>query len=393
MLNTRVRCPAGPELWPVGSLAPGAEPVQAVADGVADPGAAEAFVRQYFRECLPGEAPRRRVRQVLDEIAATGTYTHTPEELVFGTKAAWRNAPRCLGRLYWQSLIVRDLRHVDEPGQVAAECFAHLRQGHNGGRIRPIVSVFAPDRPGRPGPRIVSDQLLRYAGARAGDGSWVGDPRNAELTEHARRAGWRAPIGRFTLLPLMVQRHPGEPARWFPHPRDAVVEVPITHPVHDWFTALDLRWYTVAAVSDLALEIGGICYPSAPQNGWYVVTEVGARNLGDTHRYDLLPTIAERLGLDTGREDTLWRDRALVELNQAVLHSFRAAGVTMGDHHTETRRFLAHLDREHREGRAVPTDWTWTVPPMSGSATPVFHRYYDPVPADLRPAFVARTPW
>ncbi len=24
---------------------------------------------------------------------------------------------------------------------------------------------------------------------------------------------------------------------------------------------------------------------------------------------------------------------------------------------------------------------------------PVFHHYYDPVPADLRPAFVARTPW
>ncbi|XVV00866.1 nitric oxide synthase oxygenase [Actinosynnema sp. CA-248983] len=393
MFNTRARCPAGPDVWPAGSLAPGAEPVQAVVGGVADPGAAEAFVRQYFRECLPGEAPRRRVRQVLAEIAATGTYTHTPEELVFGTKAAWRNASRCLGRLYWQSLVVRDLRHVDEPGQVAAECFAHLRLGHNGGRIRPIVSVFAPDRPGRPGPRIVSEQLIRYAGARGGDGAWLGDPRTAELTEHARRAGWSAPVDRFTLLPLMVQRHPGEPVRWFTHPRDAVVEVPITHPVHDWFAGLGLRWYTVAAVSDLALEIGGICYPSAPQNGWYVVTEVGARNLGDTHRYDLLPAVAEGLGLDTGREETLWRDRALVELNLAVLHSFRAAGVTMGDHHTETRRFLSHVDREHREGRAVPTDWSWTVPPMSGSATPVFHRYYDPVPADLRPAFVARTPW
>jgi nitric-oxide synthase len=24
-----------------------------------------------------------------------------------------------------------------------------------------------------------------------------------------------------------------------------------------------------------------------------------------------------------------------------------------------------------------PADWSWIVPPISGSATPVFHRYYD----------------
>jgi nitric-oxide synthase len=40
---------------------------------------------------------------------------------------------------------------------------------------------------------------------------------------------------------------------------------------------------------------------------------------------------------------------------------------------------------EERAGRPVPADWTWIVPPMSGGATPVFHRYYDEM--DLRPAF------
>ncbi len=114
-------------------------------------------------------------------------------------------------------------------------------------------------------------------------------------------------------------------------------------------------------------------------------TEIGARNLVDEGRYNLLPAVAARLGLDTSSEGTLWRDRALVELNVAVLHSFRAAGARISDHHTESRRFLAHLTREQRQGRTVPADWSWIVPPVSGGITPVFHRYYDA--ADQRPNF------
>jgi nitric-oxide synthase len=67
----------------------------------------------------------------------------------------------------------------------------------------------------------------------------------------------------------------------------------------------------------------------------------------------------------------------LVEINRAVLHSFNLNGVTITDHHTESRRFLIHLEREERAGRGCPADWTWIVPPMSSSLTPVFHRYYN----------------
>ena len=96
--------------------------------------------------------------------------------------------------------------------------------------------------------------------------------------------------------------------------------------------------------------------------------------------------LARRLGLDTASERSLWRDQVLVELNTAVLHSFDAAGVTMADHHTESHRFLTHLAREERAGRITPADWSWIVPPISGAATPVFHRYYEN--ADLRPNYV-----
>src|SRR6266536_3183580 len=110
------------------------------------------------------------------------------------------------------------------------------------------------------------------------------------------------------------------------------------------------------------------------------------RSLGDNGRYDQLPVIAERMGLDTSSERTLWRDLALVEANVAVLHSFALAGVTITDHHTESRRFLEHLRREEEAGRSCPADWSWIVPPVSGSTTPVFHRYYDDV--ELRPNYV-----
>ncbi|MCA1223606.1 nitric oxide synthase oxygenase, partial [Streptomyces sp. 8L] len=235
---------------------------------------------------------------------------------------------------------------------------------------------------GRPAPRLLSEQLVRYAG----------DPRSAQRVALAQDLGWKGGAGPFEVMPLMVQPAPGLAPEIYEVPENAVLEVPLTHPLHPGFAALGLRWYAVPAVSDMSLEIGGITYPAAPFNGWYMGTEIGSRNLGDTDRYNLLPTVAALFGLDTSSDRTLWRDRALVELNLAVLHSYERAGVTIADHHSESQRFLAHVEREKRHGRPVPTDWSWIVPPLSGSATAVFHRYYDPEDPALRPAFVHRTP-
>ena len=40
------------------------------------------------------------------EVGATGTYQLRESELVFGAKQAWRNAPRCVGRIQWGKLQV-----------------------------------------------------------------------------------------------------------------------------------------------------------------------------------------------------------------------------------------------------------------------------------------------
>ena len=388
---TREICPAHHR----GSVAPvGDEPTRR-GPGVdldIDLDEARSFLDQLHDETSPTTPQEQRWEQVCAEIADTGTYTHTTDELEFGARVAWRNSARCIGRLYWKSLKVRDLRDVRAPADVARECVAHLHDATRGGRLRATISVFAPDRPDRPGPRIHNDQLIRYAGYRTPSGEVRGDGRYADFTDRAVAAGWTPPEprGRFDVLPLLVSD--GGPPEMVPMPRDAVLEVPLVHPDLSWFADLRLRWHAVPAISNMPLRVGGVTYPAAPFNGWYMNTEIGARNLADADRYDLLPVIAARMGLDTRSPRTLWKDRALVELVLAVQHSFDRAAVTMTDHHTESERFLLHVAREEAAGRRCPADWSWIVPPVSGGLTPVFHRYYDEPDPATTPAFLPPVP-
>ncbi|RJQ73667.1 nitric oxide synthase oxygenase [Pseudonocardiaceae bacterium YIM PH 21723] len=355
---------------------------------VADPAEAEEFIRLFHHEHPQSGPVHARVAWVLAEIAATGTYQHTSAELAFGARVAWRNAARCIGRLYWRSLQVRDLRAVRNPDAVATHCAEHLRQAYNGGKLRPVISVFAPDHPSSPAPRIWSEQLIRYAGYRQSEGPALGDPRYTGYTEKAIELGWTPPPvrGDFDVLPLIIESVDRGP-KLYELPAEVVNEVRLSHPLYPWFADLGLRWHAVPAISNMTMVIGGVRYPAAPFNGWYMGTEIGSRNLADTDRYNMLPEIAHRLGLDTRNDRTLWKDRALVELNLAVLHSYAQAGVTISDHHTESQRFLTHLAKEEKAGRQCPADWSWIVPPLSGGSTPVFHRYYDE--SRLKPEFIA----
>ncbi|HWH00487.1 MAG TPA: nitric oxide synthase oxygenase [Pilimelia sp.] len=393
-----------------------------------DPAEAEDFLRRAYAENPRWGPVEPRLAVVRTQLDVTGIYTHTPDELTYGAKLAWRNASRCIGRLYWRSLVVLDrrrartgeeifnlvLRHLAIAGgavppdrvpgtgrvpagppaagppargpacgaaPVGSDCGDADRAA---GAIRPVISIFAPAVPGRPYARIWNEQLIRYAGYRTERGDLIGDPRYLEFTAAMRALGWRGRGAPFDVLPLAIET-PEEGVRLFELPERAVLEVPLAHPDYPWFAELGLRWHAVPAIANMRLTIGGINYPLAPFNGWYLGTEIGARNLADTDRYNMLPVVAQMLGLDTSHEASLWRDRALVELNRAVLWSFQRAGVKITDHHTESQRFLAHVRTEGRAGREVPADWTWIVPPMSGGVTGVFHRYY--AEADLRPNF------
>jgi nitric-oxide synthase len=353
-------------------------PGQAKSASAVNPDEAAEFLELFHAENPSAGPARPRIAAVYREIEQTGTYWHTPEELAFGARVAWRNNSRCIGRLYWKSLRVRDHRKVGDVAGVASRCVDHLRAASRGGKIRPTISIFAPDTPAAMGPRIWNEQLIRYAGYELPGGRVLGDPRYRAFTEEVQGHGWRPPEqrGAFDVLPLVVESADEGP-RLFVLPGDAVHEVQFEHPELPWFSELGLRWHALPVISNNRLIIGGVSYAAAPFNGWYMGTEIGVRNFGDTERYDLIPVIAERMGLDTTSETTLWRDKALVEINRAVLHSFTSQGVSITDHHTESHRFLTHLEREESAGRSCPADWSWIVPPMSGAQTPVFHRYYD----------------
>ncbi|GAA1631206.1 nitric oxide synthase oxygenase [Catellatospora bangladeshensis] len=348
---------------------------------------AEEFLRTCYAE-LPKLGPvEPRLAVVREQIAALGTYTHTHAELVHGARMAWRNASRCIGRVYWRSLTVLDRRAHRDPDRIYGDLVSHLHmatgEGASRGRLRAVISIFEQAVPGRPVTRLWNDQLIRYAGHRDG-AEIVGDPQYEQFTAAVTRLGWTGKGSAFDLLPLVLQVGDAEP-RLYELPESAVLEVPIAHPEYGWFAELGLRWHAVPAIANMRLSIGGVDYPLAPFSGWYMGTEIGARNLADARRYNQIPVIAARMGLDTSSESTLWRDRALVELNRAVLWSYERAGVRVTDHHSESRLFLTHMERERRAGRDTPADWTWIVPPLSGGLTPVFHRYY--TEADQRPNF------
>ena len=140
-------------------------------------------------------------------------------------------------------------------------------------------------------------------------------------------------------------------------PADAVLEVRIEHPEYRWFANLGLRWYAVPVISGMYLDIGGVRYPAAPFNGWYMGTEIGSRDFGDTGRYDELREIATHLGLSTATDRTLWKDKALTELNLAVLHSFDARRRL--DHRPPHRVGpLPPAPASGRSGTAAAARWT-----------------------------------
>lgn len=336
---------------------------------------AQSFYRDYYHEKGLGD-PGFRLAQIKAEIDSKGTYWQTTIELEYGAKMAWRNSNRCIGRLFWKSLKVRDLRHLNDEQDIFEAIVEHLHLASNQGKIRPYISIFRVEQP-LPGKsiRLWNSKIVHYAGYEQ-NGKVVGDPAEIEFTKICQELGWQGQGSAFDVLPLVIQVNEQSP-KLFEIPRNAVLEVALTHPEYAWFAQLGLKWYAVPLIADMVLEIGGLHYTCAPFNGWYMLTEVASRNLGDIHRYNLLPIIAEKLKLDIRSNQQLWKDRAMLELNIAVLHSFKSAGVSLVDHHTAAEQFIRFTDQEEQEGRTVQADWAWIVPPMSGSSMSVFHREWD----------------
>ncbi|WP_223829951.1 nitric oxide synthase oxygenase [Paenibacillus arenilitoris] len=349
---------------------------------------ARAFIETCYTETGKAELIEGRLRQIQADIEQSGYYEHTEEELTYGAKMAWRNSNRCIGRLFWQSLDVIDARHLATEEDICGALLRHIRTATNNGAVKPTITVLKPAVRQRQQVRIWNHQLIRYAGYETEHGI-IGDPASVSFTKACMEMGWSGPGTPFDVLPLVIQ-HGSRKPKWFDIPEELVLEVPISHPSHPALDELRLKWYAVPIIADMRLEIGGIAYTAAPFNGWYMGTEIGARNLADQDRYNLLPRTAALLGLDSRSNATLWKDRALIELNIAVLHSFKTAGVSIVDHHTAAAQFGRFEEKEAACGRQVTGDWSWLIPPVSPAATHIFHKSYDD--ARARPNFFYQEP-
>ena len=52
----------------------------------------------------------KRSKEAVKQLEVDGFYDLTLGELSFGVKLAWRNAPRCAGRIHWRNIQVFDFR-------------------------------------------------------------------------------------------------------------------------------------------------------------------------------------------------------------------------------------------------------------------------------------------
>lgn len=194
---------------------------------------AKQFLEQIAAEqAWEPEDQARRWAEIREEVNATGTYTQTYEELAYGAQLAWRNASKCIGRIQWNNMVVRDRRHVTEPDEMFRELEEHLRIGTNGGNLQITMTVFRPKQPKeRWGPRTWNPQLIHYAAYEQEDGSILGDPANLDVTKVIVKLGWQPPQPRtpYDILPLVIEV-PGMEPKMYEFNSEDVLEVEIEHP-------------------------------------------------------------------------------------------------------------------------------------------------------------------
>ncbi|CAO2644415.1 Nitric oxide synthase, inducible [Lemmus lemmus] len=189
------------------------------------------FINQYYGSFTEAKIEEHlaRVEAVTKDIETTGTYQLTRDELIFATKLAWRNAPRCIGRIQWANLQVFDARSCSSAQDMFQHICRHVLYATNNGNIRSAITVFPQRSDGKHDFRIWNSQLIRYAGYQMPDGTIRGDPASLEFTQLCIDLGWKPRYGRFDVLPLILQAD-GQDPEVFEIPPELVLEVTMEHP-------------------------------------------------------------------------------------------------------------------------------------------------------------------
>ena len=88
------------------------------------------FLADYYQEVEHHDEPmvgeEERWEEVRGELEKKGYYKLTKDELVWGARTAWRNAPRCPARVIWKKLIVFDCRQLTDTDMMFMAICRHL---------------------------------------------------------------------------------------------------------------------------------------------------------------------------------------------------------------------------------------------------------------------------
>ena len=109
----------------------------------------------------------------------------TLQELKHAVQYAWRNATKCVGKIWWETLTLRDCRYIQSVEEMFETICEHLKKSINNGRIKNTISVFPQKKTGQPDLfRIWNRNILMYAGYQDYDNdSFIGNKSNIGFTE------------------------------------------------------------------------------------------------------------------------------------------------------------------------------------------------------------------
>ncbi|KAF6018860.1 NOS2 [Bugula neritina] len=122
------------------------------------------FYDQYYSSrSISEEEQTKRLDEVIASIKSTNQYDMTKDELEFGVTTAWRNAPRCIGRIQWSKLKLFDGRLIQSTREMFELICEHIEYATNYGNIRSAIAVF-PSRQSGIECRIWNGEYISYAG-------------------------------------------------------------------------------------------------------------------------------------------------------------------------------------------------------------------------------------
>lgn len=160
------------------------------------------FITICYKELHKEKLIEERIKEVQIEIEKTGTYEHTFEELVHGSRMAWRNSNRCIGRLFWSKMHILDAREVNDEEGVYNALIHHIKYATNDGKVKPTITIFKQYQGEENNIRIYNHQLIRYAGYKTEMGV-IGDSHSAAFTDFCQELGWQGEGTNFDVLPLV----------------------------------------------------------------------------------------------------------------------------------------------------------------------------------------------